>query len=205
MSNWLGVSSDQYVRMPHAETPAESLWWYTCQPVEAWADDQPAGDAEQVIQAYIKQCGRGRTLPRDFESQLRSWLQDLSRSQQVSPRRRRYWTIPAYALAHKLRTKTFCKRFRELEKIAKKLFPGRVPQHRKRGPLTEETKCAIRSRFKATGDFDAVAREFGIQAFRVGQLCRAEKAELIAERELRQRAQEENETATAPLDEPEIF
>jgi hypothetical protein len=41
--------------MPHAETRAESLWWYTCQLVEAWADNQPTGDTEQVIQAYIKQ------------------------------------------------------------------------------------------------------------------------------------------------------
>jgi len=140
-----------------------------------------------------------------FEAHLRSWLQELSRPQQISPRRHRYWTIPAYALAYKFHTKTFCKRFRELEKIAKKLFPGRVPQHRNHAPLTEETKHAIRSRFKATGDFHAVAGEFGIEAFRVGQLCRAEKAELIAEREQQERAQEEKETSTTPMEEGEIF
>ena len=191
--------------MPHAETPAESLWWYACQPAEAWADNQPIGGTEQVIQAYVKQCGRGRALPPDFEAHLRSWLQDLSRQQQISPLRHRYWTIPAYALAHKLPTKTFCKRFRELEKIAKKLFPARVPHHRNHAPLTEEAKHAIRSRFKATGDFHAVAGEFGIEAFRVGQLCRTEKAELIAQREQREQAQREKETSTTPLEEGEIF
>ncbi len=193
--------------MPHSETRAESLWWYACQPVEEWADDRPTSDTERVIQAYVKQCRRGRALPLNFEAHLRSWLQELSRPQRVSPRRKRYWTIPAYALAHKLHTKTFCKRLRELERNAKRLLPGLVPGYRKRAPLTEEEKHVIRARFKATGDFHAVASEFGIGAFRVGQLCRAEKAEMVAERDKQQPTQENREMSRhfTLLEEEEIF
>jgi hypothetical protein len=59
--------------------------------------------------------------------------------------------------------------------------------------LTEKEKRAIRARFKETGDFHAVAGEFQIEPFRVGQLCREEKASMIAEREEHQR---KNQTAT---------
>ena len=201
VSTWLGVSRRKYDRMPHAESRVKSLWWYVCRS----ADDEPTSDTERVIQAYVTQCGRGRAIPVDFEADLRSCLQELSLPQRISPRRRRYWTIPAYALAHRIHTRTLCKRFRELEKIAKNLFPERVPQHRNHAPLTEEQKAAIRARFKEIRDFQAVASEFGIEAFRVGQLCRAEKAELIAQREQRLRAQEEKEASTFPLEEEETF
>ncbi len=160
---------------------------------------QPSSDTERVIRAYVKQCRRGRAVPLNFEARLRSWLQDLSRLQRISPRRKRYWTIPAYALAHNLHSKTFCKRLRELEKIAKRILPDLVPEYRKRAPLTEEEKHAIRARFKATGDFHTVASEFGIGAFRVGQLCRAEKAQMIAEREKQKSTQEDNEISTPPF------
>ena len=134
-----------------------------------------------------------------------SCLRELSRPQRISPRRERYWTIPAYASANKIHPKTLCKRLRELEKIAKKLLPNRVPQHRNCAPLTEEQKAVIRARFREIGDFHTVAGEFGIEAFRVGQLCRAEKAELIAERKKRQQEQEREKVSTDSLEEGETF
>ena len=193
--------------MPHAHSRAESLWWYMCEASKDWAEGQPTVDAERVIQSYIKQCARGRTLPPNFEADLHSLLRQLSLPQQISPRRRRYWTIPAYAFAHKLHSKTLCKRLRELEKIAKKLFPGRVPKHRECATVTDEKKRAIRSRFRETGDFQIVASEFGIEPFRVGQICRKEKAEMSAEKEKLQRAWEGAEVSpsfNSPEDE-EIF
>lgn len=181
--NWLGVSNHKYHRMPHANSPPESLWWYTCQAAQAWADDIPTDDSLLVIGAYVQQCAKGRKLPDSFRATLLRWLQDLSREHKISPRRKRYWTIPAYALAHHLHPKTLCKRFRELEKIAIRLFPHRSPRHRRPVRLSEETKQAIRTRFLEVQDFAAVAAEFGIEPFRVGQLCRAQKAAIVAERE----------------------
>src|SRR5260370_1192598 len=127
MRNWLGVSAHKYKRMPHAEVRAESLWWYTRQSARVWEADPPTADAEAAIQTNQKQWARGRALTKGFAEDLYRWLQELNRPQKISALRERYWTIPAYALAHKIHSKTFCKRFRELEKVAKKLFPDRVP------------------------------------------------------------------------------
>ena len=140
-------------------------------------------ESQCVIDTYLRHCARGRTLPKGFEEKLVGWLQDVNRPQQISPRKKLYWTLPAYAAAHKLHPQTFCKRFREMEKIAKKLFPLRVPAHRVDVELSDEKKQAIRDRFSVVQDFHKVADEFGIEAFRVGQLCREEKAALIDARE----------------------
>jgi hypothetical protein len=177
------IPERQYSRMPHAEERAPSLWWYARQPDPAWADDIPMPESQCVMDTYLRQCARGRSLPKNFGETLRRWLQDLSREQRISPRRKRYWTIPAYAFAHKMPSKTFCKRFRELENIAKELFPHRVPRSRASIVLTEEKTQAIRQRVLEGTDIRAVASEFGIPPFRVGQLCREEKAAFLAKRE----------------------
>ena len=181
MARW--IAKAKYQRTPHAETRVESLWWYKRQPAPDCHDDQPTRESQLVIDAYLLRCARGRKLPEGFDEKLKHWLQELNRPQQVSPRKKRFWTIPAYALAHRLHKFTFCKRFRELEKVAAQLFPNRVPPHRKRVPLTEEIKERIRQRFMEIQDFAAVAHEFEIEPFRVGQLCRSEKAEIIAARD----------------------
>jgi hypothetical protein len=193
---WLGVSSKKFQRIPHNnDGPPPSLWWYLRQPHPPLPfDDIPMPESQYVIATYLRRCSRGRALPNGFEKQVAQWLQELSRAQNLrehgKPRTTRYWTIPAYALAHRMNSKTLCKRLREMENIAKKLFPERVPSSRKRVPLTEERKQAIRDRFLEVKDFDSVAAEFGIEAFRVGQLCKNEKARIVAEREQAQATQE---------------
>jgi hypothetical protein len=177
------VPAGQYWRMPHATERPPSLWWYARQPDPTWTDDRPTPETECVIASYLHQCARGRKLPKNFEEKLRQWLQDLNREQQISPRKKRYWTITTYASAQRLPEKTLCKRFRELEKIAKRLFPLRVPASRKPVVLSEEKIQAMRKRVSDGVDISAVASEFVVPLFRVGQLCRKEKAARLAERD----------------------
>lgn len=184
--------------MPYAEERAPSLWWYVRQPDPTWADDTPMPESQCVIDTYIRHVKRGRSLPKGFEEDLRRWLQELNREQQISPRKKRYWTLPAYALAHRLvdgqsaksaeppagpGVKTFLKRFREMERIAKELFPLRVPKSRTTKVLSEEKIEDMRKRVSDGADIKTVAREFRIPPFRVGQLCREEKAQVLDARE----------------------
>jgi len=147
-----------------------------------------------VIGAYIEQVSRGKSVKKNFKDELLGWLRELSGPVKISPRREWYWTLPAYARAHELPDKTFCKRFREMEKIAKQLFPERVPSDRKPQPLTEELKRKIGSRYlqlkwrvrdtrkvNVEHDFARIrhkitmaklAAEFpNIEPFRLGQIC----------------------------------
>jgi hypothetical protein len=173
--NW--IPQRKYNCTPHASDPAASLWWYRLQ----------ESKREQVIATYIKQCSRGRALPEGFRDDLEMWLRELNTEQRIAPRTRRFWTIPSYAAANRMHSKTFCKRFRELEKIAKRLFSDDVPVGRVTVALTEEKVGAIRARFgELVDDLDAfskIAQEFGIDPFRVGQLCRDLKAQAITGRE----------------------
>ena len=164
--------------MPHGtDGPPPSLWWYRRNP-EYHGDDVPTASSQRVINEYLRQCASGGgAVP---EEHLRRWLQELSRPQKISPRRTRYWTIPAFALAHRLKKGTLMKRLRRLEEIAVELFPGRVPAGRQRRPLSEAKKEAIRQRYIEVQDIRAVAHEFGLPTFRVGQICRVEK-ELLQE------------------------
>jgi hypothetical protein len=172
------VPAREYSRTPHAEERAPSLWWYARD-----ADYTPMPESQCVIDTYLRQCARGRKVPKDFDAKLMQWLLDLSLEQRVSPRKKCYWTIPAYAFANNLHSKTFCKRFRELEEIAKEFFPHRVPPNRIRVVITEEKKQAIRQRVLEGKHIRDIATEFGIPPFRVGQLCREEKARVLAKRE----------------------
>jgi hypothetical protein len=181
---WRGVTNREYDRLPHSTVLPPSLWWYRRRQDPAWADDVPSEESQSVIDAYLRQCARGRALPLDFEETVRRWLQDLTRQEKATERRTRFWTLPAYALKNGINPKTMCKRLREMEKIAKQLLPHRVPPSRNSAPLTEEVKQEIRQRYLASGgNPHTVATEMNVDAFRVGQICRREKAELADERE----------------------
>jgi hypothetical protein len=191
--NWLTKS--EWKRTAHADGPAVSLWWYRL-PTTAQRD--------AVITAYVKQCSRGRTLPEGFRDELESWLHDLNTEQRVSPRKRRWWTVPSYALANKLDKFTLMKRFRELEKIAKRLYPKDVPVGRIPKPLADEKIAAIRARYaELIHDWDVakkVANEFNVEPFRVGLLCKDLKDADKVERE----ASTDSESAL-PIESEEEF
>jgi hypothetical protein len=176
------IPDDVYDRMPHAGGPGASLWWYR------------ERRAVRVIAAYIEQVSRGKSLEKNFKDELLGWLQELSEPVKISPRRERYWTLPAYARSHGLPDKTFCKRFREMEKIAKQLFAKHVPSDRKPQPMTDELKRKIGGRYlqlkwrvpdtrkvNVEQDFARIrhkitmaklAEEFpNIEPFRLGQIC----------------------------------
>jgi hypothetical protein len=168
------VRNSEWVRQPHVKNgePA-SLWWYR----------RP--DRHKVIDAYIAQCSRGRALPENFKEQIVQWLQDLSRIQPVKghPRDFRHWSIPAYALAHGMEKATLMKRIREMERIAKELFPDAVPIGRKMRQLTDREKREIRAKYLSGTDAKVLAEEYEIAPFVVGILCREERAIRAAQRE----------------------
>ncbi len=155
-------------------------------------DDTPTSDSLAVIDLYLHQCSRGRSLPDDFRKHLLKWLQDLNRPVKISKRRERYWTIPAYELAHGINPKTLCKRMRELEKIAKRLFPNRAPDQR--GPITESEKAEMRQEIWQE-DIKAIAKKHKTTPARVGQICRAEISLKRADRQTEVEATE----APAPI------
>jgi hypothetical protein len=189
---WLGFSRREFERAPHNnDGPPPSIWWSRL----------PAPKRQQVLATYISQCARGGVkLPASFKDDLAQWLQELSRVQSLKEygkaRTTRYWDLPTYARAHGMPPHTFMKRFRELEKIATKLFPDSVPSSRKpRAPLTEEEIQEIQKRCLDGDNIKDLAKEFRVTASKVGHLCRKQKAVRYA---ARQKA--ESETApTAPL------
>lgn len=166
--NW--VRGPEWERQPHVKDgPPPSLWWYA----------RP--DHRRVVDAYFQQCKRGRTLPDDFRADLGLWLDDLTSIQNKKPwgqpRTYRYWSVPAYARAHKMEPAALMKRLREMEKLAAQLFPDSVPSSRKPRPqLTDDDKRKIRQRYLAGEDCKTLAEEFRIPAAHVGLLCREEKA-----------------------------
>jgi hypothetical protein len=87
---------------------------------------------------------------------------------------------------------------REMEAVAKQLFPDSVPSARKTRTVTEADKEQIRQRYLAGEDCKKLAEEFRIPAVRVALLCRGEKAQRNAER-LRQM-----DAHNAATGEPEI-
>ncbi|MGD1080384.1 MAG: hypothetical protein ABR881_18850 [Candidatus Sulfotelmatobacter sp.] len=189
------IPGETYWQMPHADQPPPSLWWYKRLPAPLLEDDVPDPESQCVVDSYIRRASRGRTLPDGFEKKLARWLQDLSREQQISPRKKAYWTIPAYAKWKKLPEKTLCKRFRELENVAKELFPLRVPASRKPVVLTDEQQQEIRKRCLEGEDIQRIAEEFRIGRFRVGQIGRKEIAIRRAQREqAAAQVQEEDKT-----------
>lgn len=132
----------------------------------------------------------------------RGGWKDLSREHVLTTRTKGYWKIPDYAKKHEFKQSGFMNIFRRLRETAEELFPEelRLSPTRSVGigvPISEDRKAAIRKRFLEDGDFRMVADEFGIQPFRVGQLCREEKKKRDEERE-------KSESAVAPTTKPEI-
>jgi predicted DNA-binding protein (UPF0251 family) len=171
---WLGVSHRAYVRMPHAESWPDSLWWYIRRPGESTADRQ------NIINTYLERYARGAKVPDGFRDELVACLHDLSRIHTLTkwgkPRTKRYWTIPNYARANGIHPYTLMKRLRGLESIAKQMFPERAAAHgRFRQPLTQTEIDAIRLKYLEGVDVEAIAKQFKITKAHVGLLCKTEK------------------------------
>jgi len=111
-----------YERSPHAESPPASLWWFR----------PGSSKSRKVVRQYLKQVARGRTVNKTLKADLYRWLGELAEPVRVSKRRKKYWTLPAYALAHGLNRSTFLKQFREMAAIAANLYPRRVPDEQRR-------------------------------------------------------------------------
>lgn len=171
------IRDEEWQRQPHVKDgPPPSLWWYR----------RP--DRHLVINAYISQCKKGRTLPEDFKENLVQWLDDLSQGQFKKawgqPRTFRYWSIPAYALANGMEKASLMKRLREMKNIAEEMFPDSVPSSKKRRvPLTPEEKEEIKRQYLEGVDAKELAQIFRIPPSHVGLICRKEKAIRAAERE----------------------
>jgi hypothetical protein len=90
-------------------------------------------------------------------------------------------------LANKLDKFTLMKRLRELEKIAKRLCPEDVPVGRATIPIYEWDAEAIRGRFAELSQnmdaFTIIAKEFGVEPFRIGQICKDLKEEAKRQRD----------------------
>jgi hypothetical protein len=182
------VRDEEWMAQPHTKDgPPPSLWWYR----------RP--DRHRVIDAYIEKYKQGRKVPKDFKDDIRQWLEDLSKFQNMKawghPRTYRYWSLPSYALAHGMEKATLMKRLREMEQVAAQLFPDSVPSSRKPRPaLTAEEKQEIRKRYLDGEDCKALAQQFRIPSSQVGSLCREEKTIRAA---ARVQAQSGNEGAPA--------
>jgi len=168
---WLGVSKRDYIRMPHAESWPESLWWFVQYPA----------DRKTVIDCYLASYARGKTItdPDGFRDRLLTILRDLSQIQKLAawgkPRTKRYWTIPDYARAHGLKRYTLMKWLRELEKTAKDKYPARAKAYGRRiEPLTETDKETMRWKCCEGTDIQDIAKEFRISPAHAARICRAE-------------------------------
>jgi hypothetical protein len=166
--------------MPHADGVPDSLWWYA----------HNRADARAVIDAYLMRYARGAKVSEGFRDELTTWLGDLTRKQNLAPwgkpRTKRFWTIPNYARAHKLQPFTLMKRLRELEKIAKEMYPDRAAgRGRVRANLTPAEISDIRLKYREGVNVEDIAQEFRISEGHVGQLCREERKRKLVERETR--------------------
>ena len=136
-------------------------------------------DSMAVIEMYLYEASRGRTLPDGFRDQLLGYLQELSRPVKVNAKRERYWTIPNYARKIGVEPHTLMKRIRRLGEIAQRLLPNRAPiatMNRTRALLPDEIQ-AIRAEYSDSAesygvDVREIAKQHGITPARVGQLCR---------------------------------
>lgn len=137
-----------------------------------------------VIEMYLYEAARGRTLPDGFRDQLLGWLQALNRPVRVSAKRERYWTIPNFARVKGIAPHTMMKRIRRLAEIAQRLFPNRAPRSHE---LTPAEIQAIRAEYSDSAekygvDVRDIAANHGITPARVGQLCRDLKRSKRAKR-----------------------
>lgn len=144
-----------------------------------------------MIRAYLQQRGKrgSKKVPSNFHEKLELWLSELT-TNQGTKWKGLYWTLKGYALANKISLHPFMAWFRTLEEVAKKMYPDRVPVGRRDKSLTEEIIQAIRADYLQADYTDRkavekIAAKYGIEKFRVGQLCRKEKQIRNAEWERR--------------------
>jgi hypothetical protein len=179
VSRWIRDSG--WMLRPHGKERAPGLWWYQ------------RDDRQRVIDAYLDQRKRRQTprqglLAQDFKAQLSTWIEDLNLCQNLKawgdPHTWRYWTVPAYALANRIEKGVLIRHLRELEGLAKAMFPDDVPNSRRlRAALTEDDIRRIRQLYLEGTAAKIIAARFRIPPSRVGQLCREQKAIRTAERE----------------------
>jgi hypothetical protein len=172
---WIPKEYWRRMPTPHASGPPPSLWWYHPEPGPKRADLKPDADSQQIIDEYLRRRARAGALVGLTEKELEDWLSELTRPHKVSPRRKFYWTIPCFAVSKRINAATAMAWFRALEKVAKELFPDRVPYGRKPKQLTPEQIQEIRTEYLDTGKVKTISFKYGIPAFRVGRLCQAEK------------------------------
>jgi len=172
------IRNRDWARQPHVKDgPPASLWWYKRPYIQ------------RVVDAYLARASRGRSLADGFRDELLQWLSDLNTYQNKkewgAPRTYRYWSVPAYAAYKRMKNPaTLMKRLRELEKVAKRLFPDSVPSDRKqRASLADNEKEEIRQRYLAGDDAKELAKEFRVPPSVVGHLCKEQKKIRAAERE----------------------
>jgi hypothetical protein len=133
MRKW--ATKYDYLRLPHANECHESLWWY-----DESDFGVPTDDTLRVVDAYFAGVARGRKVKPNERDALLGYLVDLAYPHQVTVRRKKYWTLDAYALKHQLPRQWFFKMFRRLEEVASALFPNRVPPHRRDGVRNAELR-----------------------------------------------------------------
>ncbi len=162
---WLGMSNEDYLQMPHADAAPESLWWY----------GQKRADSRAVIDSYLSRYKRGAALPKGRRDELLECLRNLSQIQSLArwgrPGTKRYWTIPNYARANGHNRFTLMKWLRELEKVAKEMYPERAAVHGRNRKLTEAELEDIRTMYVEGVSIKDIAPKFGITRAHVGRLC----------------------------------
>jgi hypothetical protein len=190
-------------KMQYSLNQPRGLWWWDELDIRRRWDDpedpRTQKRRERVVNAYVRQVARGRAVDqKQLKKDLLKWIQELVEPLEIYRGYEHYWMLPYYAKVHGLHPYTFMKRFREMEKIAKRLFPERVPYDLKAKPVTEELKHEIRDRYlqlkwdihfsrKQCENEDAyqtfrhkeaikrLMKEFEfrlIPLFRLGQICR---------------------------------
>lgn len=163
--------------MPHAESWPESLWWYEKKQGTEWSAFEPSARGQQVIDAYITRYAHGvAAVPDDFRQQLICWLHELKREQNLKqwrkPKTKRYWTIPDYARANGIQPHTLMKRLRELENVAKEMFPELAKHYGRRiEPVSETEKEDIIREYWKDMDIKAIAKKHGLNPGHVGRIC----------------------------------
>jgi len=172
------VRNDKWRKQPHSKGAPGGLWWYR----------RP--DRQRVISAYLARAAKGKKLAPGFEEELKSWLHELANDHNMHewgrPRTRRFWDIPSFArhLGPKvIKPHTLMKIVRELENVAKLLFPKDVPASRQKKEISDEALAALKAEVAAGVEIRLLAAKYDIKAFRIGQLCPDEIKKAPAERE----------------------
>ena len=106
-------------------------------------------------QIYLQEL-RARNIkifPSDFAEKLELWLSELTTNQRAAGKPQ-YWTLKGYAVAHKINPGTFMKWFRNLEAVAKRLYPNRVPPGCRDRPPLSDVPAWVNVSYRSSLSFD---------------------------------------------------